>query len=146
MADGRQWLNLGWQDGKRRRKTYYGRTQREVQEKLAAGLRSHRQGLPLTSDRLTVGQYLNTWLIETAKPTIRPRTFQSYAEIVRLHLIPNVGKVPVGKLTPQNVQTLINSKLASGLSPRRVQYVHAVLRRALAKQRSGGWWPGTLQS
>ena len=36
-------------------------------------------------------------------------------------------------MTPQSVQTLINRKLASGLSPRRVQYIHAVLRRALGQ-------------
>ena len=139
-SDGR-WAavaDLGWQDGKRKRKTFYGRTQREVQERLAAGLRSHRQGVPLTSDRLTVGQYLDSWLEETAKPTIRPRTFQSYLEIVRLHLNSGLGRISLAKLSPQDVQKLINGKLAAGLSPRRVQYIHAVLRRALGQAEKWG--------
>ena len=37
----------------------------------------------------------------------------------------------MAKLSPEDVEKLINRKLASGLSPRRVQYIHAVLRRAL---------------
>lgn len=139
-SDGR-WAgvaDLGWQDGKRKRKTYYGRTQREIQEKLAAGLRSHRQGMPSTSDRLTVSQYLDSWLEETAKPTVRPRTFQSYSEIVRLHLNAELGRISLAKLSPQDVQKLINRKLASGLSSRRVQYIHAVLRRALVQAEKWG--------
>jgi integrase len=39
----------------------------------------------------------------------------------------------LAKLTPQDVQKLINRKLAAGLSPRRVQYIHAVLRIALGE-------------
>jgi len=35
-------------------------------------------------------------------------------------------------------QALINRKLASGLSPRRVQYIHAVLRRALGQAEKWG--------
>ena len=126
-------LTLGWQDGKRRRKTFYGNTRREVQEQLTVALRSHQQGLPVTSDRLTVGSFLQSWLVESAKPTVRPRTYQSYTELVRVHLVPGLGRIPLAKLTPQDVQKLLNRKLADGLSPRRVQYIHAVLRRALGQ-------------
>ena len=43
------------------------------------------------------------------------------------------GRIPLSKLAPQDVQKLINRKLATGLSPRRCQYIHAVLRRALGE-------------
>ncbi|MDA1129646.1 MAG: tyrosine-type recombinase/integrase [Chloroflexi bacterium] len=124
-------VNLGWQDGKRKRKTYYGSTRREVQEQLTVALRTHQQGLPVASDRLTVGQFLDNWLVESVKSTVRPRTYLSYAELVRVHLGPGLGRIQLAKLTPHDVQRLINRKLADGLSPRRVQYIHAVLRRAL---------------
>ena len=44
-------INLGWQDGKRKRKTFYAKTRREVQEQLTKALRDHQQTLPITSDR-----------------------------------------------------------------------------------------------
>ena len=50
---------------------------------------------------------------------------------LRLHLIPGLGRIPLAKLAPADVQQFLNAKLDSGLSPRRVQYLHAVLRRAL---------------
>ena len=139
-SDGR-WaatINLGWQDGKRKRKTYYATTRREVQEQLKVALRDQQQSLPVASDRLTVRQFLDTWLIESVKSTVRPRTFQSYSELVRVHLGPGLGRIPLSKLSPDDVQKLINRKLASGLSPRRVQYIHAVLRRALGQAEKWG--------
>jgi len=125
-------VDLGWQDGKRKRKTYYGATRQEVASKLTAALRDQQQGKPIASERLTVGQYLNDWLVETLKSTVRPRTFQSYAELVRLHLVPGLGRIVLSKLGQQDVRRFINRKLNSSLSPRRVQYIHAVLRRALS--------------
>jgi len=50
---------------------------------------------------------------------------------VRLHLRPTFEKVSLSKLSPQHVRGFLNERLASGLSARRVQYLHAVLRAAL---------------
>ncbi len=66
------------------------------------------------------------------KPTLRPSTYSSYDGILRLHLIPGLSHPSLAQLAPEDVQRLLNEKLRGGLSPRRVQYIHAVLRRALA--------------
>ena len=126
-------IDLGWLDGRRKRKTFYGNTRRKVQEQLTIALRDVQQGFPIASERQSLRQFLEYWLTESVKPTVRPRTFQSYDDIVRLHIMPSLGRTPLVKLTPQAVQSLINEKLDSGLSPRRVQYIHAVLRRALGQ-------------
>ncbi len=71
------------------------------------------------------------WLDEVARPTLRVSTYDSYDDILRCHLTPGLGRIPLAKLAPADVQAFLNQKLASGLSPRRVVYIHAVLRRAL---------------
>jgi integrase len=81
--------------------------------------------------RTKLGPFLRLWLDDVAKPTVRASTFSSYEGIVRLHLAPDLGRIAVAKLTPADVQRLLNAKRATGLSPRRVAYIHAVLRRAL---------------
>jgi integrase len=132
-ADGR-WagtLTLGYENGKRRRKTYYGDTRKEVQEQLTAALRAQQQGLPITSDRQTVGNYLERWLTDSHRATIRTKTYVSYRYIIHSHLIPSLGRVVLSKLVPLDIQEFLNAKLASGLSARTVQYCHAVLRAAL---------------
>ena len=140
-SDGR-WagvVDLGWLDGKRNRKSMYAKTRKEVQEKLNTALTSHRKGLSFQSDKLTVRESLSDWLRESVKPALRPRAYQSYAEIVRLHLEPSLGRIRLSRLTPRDVQKLINAKLNGGLSPRRVQYSHAVLRRALGQAEKWGF-------
>ena len=125
-------LTLGYEGGKRRRKTFYGRTRQDVARRLNVAVHQTEQGLPLPSDRQTLGTYLQGWLAHKAE-RLRPRTFKRISEIVGLHIVPVLGPVPVGQLRPQHVQFLITRKLQEGLSPRTVQITHGTLRNALAE-------------
>src|SRR5579862_2085456 len=63
-ADGR-WrgsVDFGWVDGKRRRKYVAGATQSEALEKLRQAQRAAAAGV-VTDDRITVGAFLERWLI-----------------------------------------------------------------------------------
>lgn len=133
-ADGR-WagaVDHGWVDGRRVRKSVYGKTRKEAHERLQAALRSHSEGLAPSRDRLTVGPYLNDWLAD-ARSTIRPSTYGSYEAIVRVHLVPALGKTRLGALTVADVERLMRARSAAGASPRRVAMVRAVLRLALGR-------------
>src|SRR3954470_22853145 len=94
-ADGQWCGSVSLQNGKRR--TLYGTTRKEAADKLAAALRDAQQGIPIPLERQTVGQFLGTWLEDTARPTIRASTFRGYSDIVTLHLVPELGKVPLAK-------------------------------------------------
>ena len=124
-------VSLGWMNGTRKRKLLYGKTRKEAHEKLTTALRDQQRGLPIVGERQSLREFLGRWLEDSVRPTVRPRTMESYAEICRLHVIPALGHLPLVKITPQHIQSLLNEKLESGLSPRRVQYIHAVIRRAL---------------
>jgi len=130
----RRWeaiLDLGFVGGKRSRKSFYGKTQREARQKLVVAQRDLQRGIAPTDDRLTTGKFLDGWLEDVVRATVRPRTYVSYEQTVRLHLRPTLGRTVLSKLRPQQVQALLNAKLASGLSPRSVGIIHAVLRTAL---------------
>ena len=68
---------------------------------------------------------------ESVRDSVKPITHQSYEMLVDKHVVPALGNVKVSKLTPAHLQGFYRSKLDSGLSPRTVQYIHVVLRRAL---------------
>ena len=133
-ADGR-WVGsvtIGYEDGKQKRKSFYGKTRKEVKEKLTTAVADQQRGLPVAFDeRLTLGTFLDEWLEHSVKPSVRPSTYKSYSGLVRLHLKPVLGHHRLTKLEPQHVQRFMNRKLKSGLSPRTVDYCRAVLRRAL---------------
>jgi integrase len=132
-ADGRWEARVTLPDGTR--KSFYARSRQEAARRLTQALRDRDQGLPVgLNARQTVGQYLERWLADVARPTVRPSTYESYAGYVRRHLIPGLGAIPLSRLTPQDVQAFLTAKLQDGqLTPRTVQYLRAILRRALAQ-------------
>jgi integrase len=101
-----------------------------VETKLTQALERLGYGI-LPPERTTIADYLTWWLENVIKPTRRPKTYRTYEQQVRLHLIPALGRVELAKLTRQHVQTLLRQKQESGLSNRSVQIIHAVLRHAL---------------
>lgn len=134
-------ISIGDADGRRRRKSFYGQSQREVRERLTRARHDLLQGVPVTTaDRQTVAAYLADWLRST-RHTVRATTFVSYEGHVRLHIVPSVGRVPLVKLTPTHLRALIEARLASGASPRSAQYTHSVLRRALGQAERDGIIP-----
>jgi integrase len=100
---------------------------------LTAALKAKQDGLPLPSERQTVAQYLTHWLDDAVKPSVRPRTYVSYSQLVHCYLLPELGRLPLARLAPQDVQAFQKRMLAKGLAPRTVQYMHAVLRRGLGQ-------------
>ena len=121
-------VNLGYANGKRRRKTFVGKTRAEVQRELNRALHDHERGLPVRTERQTVADYLDAWLRDSVRPSKRPRTHERYEQAVRLHIVPEIGRVELSKLTPQHVQRLVANKLADGHSASSVRYTRTVLR------------------
>src|SRR5215212_3636748 len=130
-------VDLGFVNGKRRRKVIYGKTRKEAADKLKALHRDQAAGLNIAPEQQTVAQYLDRWLDTIITPHRRPKTAASYAQIVRLYLKPYLGKHQLAKLTPEHIQLMLNRLLEDGgvhgepLSTQTVHYVHSVLRRAL---------------
>ncbi len=116
-----------------RRKTIYGRKREEVRDKLAKALADRADGLVFDAGTLTVKEYLETWLKDVDKDTVRESTYERHENVVNLHLVPTLGRIKLSKLNPAHVQGLYRERLESGLSPATVQKIHAVLHKALSQ-------------
>lgn len=122
-------LDLGWDQGQRRRKNFYGATRAEVREKLTRALGEMQRGGSVDLDeRVTVAQYLDRWLVTVS---VRRKTARSYQQFVTLHLKPGLGRIRLTKLTPGHVRALLAEKEKTGLSVRTVTLMRDVLRIAL---------------
>src|ERR671915_2542465 len=60
----------------RKRKTLYGKTRQEVAAKLAKALSDREGGLLFDAGSLTVSEYLDRWLSDSVKDTVRLTTYQ----------------------------------------------------------------------
>lgn len=127
-SDGLWEARISLEQGKR--KSFYAKTRQEAARRLTQALRDRDQGLMEVTERQTVEQYLRSWL-DVTKATIRPRTWTRYEQYVRLHLVPDLGRLELVKLTAQQIQLLYAEKLHAGLSTTTVHHLHTVLHRAL---------------
>ena len=126
-------INLGWQDGRRVRKSVQGATEKEVRDRVKAVIRTADDGAPPPTRSPRLSEFLSRWLA-SVKPALRSSTYVSYEGTVRLHIVPEIGHVPIDKLSVDHVSRLIARKEAdSRLSSRSARYVLAVLRNALNK-------------
>ena len=119
--------------GKPKRAWFYGKTRQEAAEQLAKALREKQQGTFVVPHKLTLGEWLSTWLQEYKKPRLRPITFDSYEMLVRRHLVPALGHIALRDLRPEHLQHFYNEKMQQGSSARTVRYCHTILHGALAQ-------------
>src|SRR5215213_7143229 len=120
-------VDLGFVNGKRRRKVMYGKTRKEVADKLKALHRDQAAGINVATGRQTVKAFLERWL-EVSKQRNKTRTYEGYDRIVALYLVPHLGHIVLGKLTPEHVQTMIDTL---ALARNTIRKIRAVPRRAL---------------
>ncbi len=121
-------LSMAWAGGKR--KVVYASTQQEASKKCNALIREREPGKVVTKPSQTVAQYLEYWL-GVYQQSIRPRSYERYEQIIRLHIVPAIGKMRLDKLLPQHVQSLYAQKQEEGLSANTVLTIHNMLHRAL---------------
>lgn len=126
--DGRWEARYRTEDG--RRHSVFARTKLEAAQRLREDTTARDRGTMAAPTRETVGSYLSTWLAG-AQPSLRPATYQSYESIIRTQLAPRIGRIPLSRLRPQQIQQMLAEMLASGLSPKYTRNVHGVLHRAL---------------
>jgi len=125
-------ITIGYDgQGKRRRRVVYGPTRQAVQQKLTRLQGQKLDGTLGELCKLNLAEYLEHWLQNTARRTVRQQTFNSYQSLVRRHINPYIGGVRLTKLEPAQVDTLFHRLEDAGLKPQRLQKVYAVLRRAL---------------
>jgi integrase len=120
-------------DGTYARRRVYGRTRQEASRRLTEIVSRSQAGLPADATEWTVERFLTYWLDQVVKPTRKPKTYEGYELVARVHLIPALGRKRLHRLTAADVRLFVK-RLESAKPPpstRLVQQVHAVLRNAL---------------
>jgi len=133
--DGR-WQGALQVDGIRR--VVYGKTRKEVVEKLEAIRRLARDaGAIPNPGKRTLGDLLDAWL-ETKAPNWKPRTLADYRELCAVHLRPALGSVHLSKLTPDRVARYLATWQRRGKA-RTALKLYRALSQALDLAVRWGW-------
>jgi integrase len=128
--DGRWEAQIRQPDGSK--ESLYGRSRREVARRLGDALAAQRLGLPAQESRQRLDRYLEGWL-EVVRDQVAATTWKNDEALVRNHISPLLGRVPIGELTPADVEHFLARKLAQPLAPQTVIHLRGLLRRALQR-------------
>lgn len=116
-------------NGKRRTKT--NKNKKPLLNWLTEQRSKIRKGTYVTDDKIRLGDFLDRYIEDVAKHSLRPRTLESHSGYVRNHIKPELGHIRLINLRPDHVQAFYTKKLNEGLAKRTVQYMHAILHKAL---------------
>ncbi len=124
-----------------KQKSVYGKTRKEVSEKLTAAMSGRDKGLVFDAKGVKLGEFLERWLEDVVRPSASHRTYAAHLQQVRSHLAPTLGRLRLKDLRKVHVDRLYRQKLQSGLAPSTVRRVHAVLHAALEEAVRGDLIP-----
>ena len=77
--------------------------------------------------KMTVEEYLEEWVERHGNANLRPSTKASYRSHIRNHVIPYIGSVPLGQVTPAMLDDMFRQLYEKGLSHSSVKYAHRVV-------------------
>jgi len=117
--------------GKPKRITRYFNTRKEAQDWLAQVQHEKNVGTFVEPDKITFGEWLKRWLEVYVKPNRRRTTYDNYESLIRCHLIPTVGHIPLQKLTTSDLQAVYNLKRKEGRALWTLHLLRQIANKAL---------------
>ena len=142
--EGRYTAGHDAETGKAIYRNVLGRTQAETKAKLRAAIEEAKSLDVTKAGKYTVGAWMDEWFENYAKIKVRPSSHQTYRGYIDNHIKPNIGKLPLEKLTSLELQKLYKKLLTSGridrveskhqakgLSPKTVRNIHQIISPAM---------------
>lgn len=100
-------------DGSTKRKMFTGKTQREVNAKKRDWVKNLDDGLLPEASKLTVGVWVDRWLEDFVKPSVRTKNYEKYYSCMK-YVKAKFNDVPITKLSIPDIQRFFNELLVSG--------------------------------
>lgn len=137
--EGRYSTGFDLKTGKQIQKSIYGKSQKEVRQKLSQITTEIDDGSFVEPTQMKLGVWMDIWL-QDYTGNVKPATYSAYEEHVRVHIKPYLGDIQLSKLAPHTIQRVYNMLLRdNGLSPKSVKNIHGVFHRALEQAKKLGY-------
>ena len=119
------------QNGKAKRKSFYGKSKKEVKEKMDNYKLLNPIGQAAINE-YTVATWFNYWVWNIKKRDIKPKTFERYESIYRNYIEGSeIANIPLYKLKLNNIQAYYNRLLDNGTTVSTVKQINEKLKTCL---------------
>ena len=127
-----------------KRRYVTGKTREEARQQLIRAMADRDGGLVFEDGGLTVGEYIERWLKDSVRGTVRQSTHDTYIYMTYPHIVPVLGRVKLKALTPVHVRNFYREKLDGSLTSATVRKIHGVLQKASIKRSPMALYRATL--
>jgi integrase len=117
-------------DGRQYARTFRTRKEAEAYQTTERAAHLKLTWIDPEAGAVILGDYAAQWL--TLKPTLRPRTFELYEYLLRVHLLPELGELSLKQITSARVRTWYARLLQGGVSRSMAAKAYRLLRSILA--------------
>ena len=117
--------------GKQLRKSVYGKTQKEVRQKLSQAVAALDNGDYFQPSKMTLARWVEIWLQEYTGDK-KYLTVKHYKAQCKTHIVPSLGAVKLSELAPPQIQAFYNGLQRDGLAAKSVRNIHGILTKCLS--------------
>lgn len=147
QAKDKSWVYQYKVDGQRKTKRFQRKADAKAYiEALTASatpaveVRTGGQRLTATAEVITLGEWMDRWLEDYARPTIKHSTYCSYELYVRAHIKPQIGGLYMNTLRADDLQSFFNERgkegnltKKGGLAPKTLTNMRNMMHMAFAQ-------------
>ena len=90
------------------------------------------RGFDFQGSKISLGEYLPQWL-ENNKTALREKTAHQYSQVMKKHIIPHIGNIPLKALNLAKVEHYYSKLIQAGTGTRTVRICHNIIHKALDK-------------
>lgn len=117
-----------------KRRSFYADKQSDALKAMRAAQKAVDDGTYFEPSKMTVAQWLDTWLNEYVQPSCKPLTLSTYRSRVNTHIKPSLGKMRLAELNSTQIQAFYNDLTRrEGLSPKTIKNIHGILHKCLSQ-------------
>ena len=97
--------------------------------------------IALPQSKIALAEYIISWLDDAHKHQIAHSTWKRYRALAIHHIIPVIGLIPLRKIVPSDIQSVLTVMREAGQSPRSQQQARALLSVALGEAEANEYIP-----
>ena len=117
--------------GKQVQKSFTGKTQKEVREKMQAAAVAVNTGDYFEPSKMTLARWIEIWIQEYSGDK-KYSTVKHYKAQCKTHITPSLGAVRLSELTTPQIQAFYNKMQRDGLAAKSVRNIHGILTKCLS--------------
>lgn len=127
------------EDGSLDRRHVRGKSKGVVVAKVRVLERQRDEGrVRKVGQRWTLAEWLDHWLENIARPSVRDTSYAAYQTAVTKHVVPKLGKHRLDRLEPEHLERLYREMVTGGARPGTAHQVHRTIRTALGEAHRRG--------